>query len=229
MIFAFVYSVTDIKNDFKDLDDFQKNSEYYHLKYRIPIMLGVATVILIPLNLLKDVSKLRFSTLLGLICLTIVTIVLCIQVKWFIEEYTDEIKLNWFDISVGFDEDLHFFTGFATIFFAASAHYGAFPIYDKLANNSKRRTRKVLFRANLLNLIFFLVVGTIGYLTQPLKTPDVIINRKSLVNDKLDIVMTICRALVAILLAVKIPMNYNPLRISILNLAFGSTEITNFR
>ena len=228
MILTFIYSVTDIKNNFKDLDEF-KTSKYYGIQYRIPIMLGTAIVLILPLNLLKDVSKLRFSTLLGLICLTIVTVVMCIQVKWFIEEYTDDVKLNWYDISLGFDKELHFFTGFATIFFAASAHYGAFPIYDKLANNSKRRTRKVLFRANLLNLIFFLIVGIIGYLTQPLKTPDVIISRKSLINDKLDIVMTICRALVAILLIVKIPMNYNTLRISILNLAFGSTEITTFR
>ncbi len=128
MIFACVYSASDIKDSYNNLEEFQKKSEYYHLKYRIPIMLGVASLIILPLNLLKDVSKLRFSTLLGLICLTIVTIVICIQVKWFVSEYSSEVKVNWFDISLGFNEDLDFFTGFATIFFAASAHYGAFPV-----------------------------------------------------------------------------------------------------
>ncbi len=238
MISAFCYAVIpSLNSQYVDVTDFFDNSIFSKVWFKICLMEGIALCFLFPLNLMRDVSKLRFSTVFGLIAIFIVAIVLIIQLPLFINEYWTsdyfinhpEYHINWFNIGKAFNENLDFFSGTATIFFACAVHHGMFPVYDKLADHSKRRTRKVIFRSCLLNCVFYVIIGIVGYLTQPINTPDIIIERKSLKNDPKDILLTICRLLVAFMLIVKIPMNYNPMRLSIFNLFFGTTNITTKR
>lgn len=77
-----------------------------------------------------------------------------------------------------------------------------------------------------MDAFFYIIVGLTGYLTQPYKTPNFIIEREKIGND---IVMTIGRLLIVFLIVFKIPANYNALRISIFELFFGTHEIDNKR
>lgn len=230
---AFIYQVFYDKTDYPTLDIFLKTSIWgTELWFSIAVMFGIAAVCLLPLYLLRDISKLRFSTVLGIICLAVVTLAICIQLPQFIIQNNEDpsIVINWYDASAAFDtENFYFFRGTATIFFAFSCHFGVFPVYEKLANNNKRRTRKFIYRSVVLDSAFFILVGICGYLTQPVNTPPLVVNRNSLKGDESDILMTICRLLIFVLLCVKLPVIYNTMRISIFNLIWKTTEISSSR
>lgn len=236
LVGSFIYMIFYL-NDYPELDLFYTDSFWNRLEIKIGVMMGTALIFLMPLNLLKDISKLRFSSILGIFSLGVFVIVLCFQLKSFIDQYysyeykenDESTHINWYDASKAFGPDVLFFKATATIFFAYNCHYGAFPVYDKLADNNERRTNKVVYRSIILDTVFFLIVGICGYLTQPIKTPDLIIFRNQLFDDKKDIVMTICRIFITILLITKTPVNFNSMRLSLFNLVFKSTQITTRR
>lgn len=219
MISYFAISVFDVGHAFFD-------------KQWVKIVFMQCTTILLvlPLALQKDMSKMRFSTVLGISCLAVVSVVILSELYSYLSYNLDQpdVKINVYDITVGFTHDLKFFSGFATIFFSYSCHYGAFPVYNMLGNNNDRRIKKVLRRSIILDASFYLIVGISGYLTWPRDTPALIIERKALDGSK-DIVMSICRIFVAGMLICKIPVNYNSLRQSAFNLIFKDIEVTTRR
>lgn len=231
MIGAFVLNVNhDLHEKWKgNLTEFYNYSIWSEPWIKVGVMQGVALIAITPIALQKDMSKMRFTTIFGIGCLLIVSIVIIIQLPSYLNYYKSlpDTVINVYDLSEGFTKELKFFSGFATIFFSYSCHYGAFPVYNMLANNSPRRIKKVLRRSVILDGCFYLLIGILGYLTIPVDTPNLIITRKSI--DDSDIVMTICRLLIAIMLICKIPVNYNSLRISIFNLIYGNTEVTTKR
>lgn len=213
------------------IDPTLQESLFDRFIYRFIIMIGTS-VLIIPLNLMKDISKLRFSTIFGIFCLSLIVIVIIIQLPQFYkynqENNPEHNKINWYNILPAFNTEYHFFKATATILFAYNCHFGAFPVYDQLANNNVRRTEKVLFRSTVLDCTFFLIVGISGYITQPYNTPELIISRQGMKDSK-DYIMTFCKIAMALVLVVKIPVNYNSFRISFLNLVFKDTQITNKR
>lgn len=233
MLGAFIYEMGSFTN-YPKMEDFYKKSIWGYTWFKIVLMISTALIFLLPLNLLKDVTKLRFTSIFGIFCLLLVTLVIVIQLPSYLDHYwkvlykenDSSTHLNWTNAGTAFTSDLLFFKGAATLFYAYSCHVGIYPIYEKLVDNCKRRTRKVLLRSVLLDASFYLVVGISGYLTEPIKTHSVIIEREKIGND---IVMTICRLLIIVLLFAKIPANFNALRISVFQIIWGDTEIDNKR
>lgn len=226
--FAFQMSSDETRKEYHNkLDEFSELSIWGKLWFKLIIMNSTCCFIIIPLNLLKNISKLRFTSILGIICLLFIAGVIICQLPFYIQNYSSDVNINWADASTGFTEDLYFFKGIATLFYAYSCHYGAFPVYEKLYDNNPRRTNKVLLRSIILDASFYLIVGVTGYLTQPIKTPDLIIKRDQFGDT--DYVMTSCRLLMCLLLFAKIPANYNSMRLSIFNLIWKDTEISTVR
>lgn len=225
MIGAFVYEVG-YTDEFKTLQSFYDDSIWSYYSFRIPVMLGTATIFILPLNLLKDVTKLRFTSIFGIFSLSLVAIVIIVQLPKYIAHYDDTVKINWYDVGTGFTSDLNFFKGTATIFYAYNCHVGTYPVFDKLIDNTQKRMNKVLMRSIILDGSFYIIVGITGYLTQPINTPAFIIEREAIGKDY---IMTVARWLVVILLLAKIPANYNVLRFSLFELIFSSTEIDTKR
>jgi amino acid permease len=194
-------------------------------------MFGISILILIPLCLLKDISKMRFASLAGICIILYSIIVVTIEFPFFFYDYltTDDPqkseKINFFDISSGFTDQLLFFKGAGTIFFAYTCHVGAFPVYKTLKNNGLRRIEKVFRRSIILDTVLYVLIGVCGYLSVPYDVPALIINRTSIFKN--DAFMIIGRLGIAITLMLTLPANYNAFRLSFSEQVFGSTEITD--
>ncbi len=196
-------------------------------------MFGIGAFIILPLCLLKDISKMSFSSILGVVTLFFLVLIIVIEFPWYFSYYLnndykkddESTWINYFDIGKGFTEKLYFFRGMSTLFYAYSCHIGAFPIYKTLREKSARRIQKIYRRSILIDGFFYLIVGITGYLSMPLNTPDLIIQRKKIFNT--DIFMTIGRCAFVFTLLTKIPCNYNSFRISFSEYFLGSSEITN--
>jgi amino acid permease len=232
MIGAFVYAVGGYNSDHNDLQDFYEESFWSKYPFRFPIMYAVSIFVLIPLSLLKDLAKMTFITSLGFLTITGMVLIVLIESPWYIMEHfqnqykVDDPKthINIWDITTGFDTNLYFFTGSASIFYAYSCHYAAYPIYKSLKNRLMYRIRKVFRRSIVIDALIYIVVGVCGYLSTPIKTPDLIIDRYQLFQS--DIIMIIGKTAFIIALCAKIAAKYNSFRLSALSLFFGTSEVT---
>ena len=222
--------------DKKEYTDFSLFNEgkWSSVSLKYPIMLGLS-ILIIPLCLLKDISKMRFASMLGICSLCYTIIVIIIESPWFYSNYRNnkykkedpKTHANWFDISKGFTSELNFFTSIATVFFIFACHQGAFPVYKSLKNNNEKRINKVFFRSMCLILIIYLSVAICGFMTDPLTEEPLIIFRKSIFEN--DIFMNIAKISLALDLYLSIPANYNSFRASFFLLVFNTDKIDTWR
>ena len=205
---------------------------WYTPIFKFPLMYLICGI-LIPLCLLKDISKMRIASLFSICSLLYAIFVIIIECPWYYSDFLENKndpndpnkQVNWWDISKGFDKHLYFFRGTATVFFAFTCHVGAFPVFKTLKNNAARRINKVFQRSILLDVVLYVVVGICGSLTQPIGTPDLIINREKLLKN--DIAMIIARVLIAVNLILSTPANYNAFRLSVLEIFWKTSEVDN--
>ena len=198
------------------------------------LVLGVINVVLIPLCILKDISKMKFFSLFGIIALFYTIIVLVIESYFYWNHYLDNIYIkedesthaNWYDITKAFNGNLDFFTGFATIAFSFSCHQGALPVYRSLNPNDEKVMNKVFRRSIILDLIIYFMIYIASFLTNPLKSDDLIIFRESIFNN--DIFMNIAKIAIFLELFFLIPSNYNSFRCSLFHIIFGNENIKTF-
>jgi amino acid permease len=217
------------------MNDFFTNSFWAESEFKFPIMYGLALFVILPLCLLKDVSKMRFTSIFGICSLLCLILIIIIESPWYLKYYLDNIyhkddpstHINLWDVTSGFNSNLYFFKGTATLFYAYSCHIGAFPIYKHLQNNIMRRIQKVFSRSIFLDALFYTIVGVTGLLSVPFNPPDLIIERYSIWSS--DIFMTIGRLSFVLTLIMKIPANYNAFRLSFLEVFFKDNYVSNTR
>ena len=183
-------------------------------------------IFLLPLCLLHNASKMRYASTFGIISLFLLIIIVVVECPFYIIDYINDenIELNYFDIIPGLKGNMKLLQSIITVFYAFSCHVGAFPVLQTLHNPTEKRQKKVIRRAIYIDIISYLIIGASGYLTQPLNTPDLIIERKKLFNS--DWFMTIGEICFIITLLAKISANYNALRSCILVLL--GYETNNF-
>ena len=216
--------------EYTNMDDFAKNSFWSELSYRFPIQFGVLLFVLLPLCLLKNIGKLRFTSILGVGSMLVMYFVVFAESPMYIIDYWNHkykaddptTHLNIYNIGIGFNKELSFLKGTATLFYGFGTHYGAYPIMRVLENRSYDRLQKIFFRGILFCGTLYMMMGIIGYLSVPLDTPDLIIERYNILIP--DVCITIGRTLFISTLMFKIPANYNSLRISIMTLLFKKSE-----
>ena len=218
--------------EYKDFDQYE--SEVWDgaaLKY--PIMFGT-TILITPVCLLKDISKMRFASMFGICALIYSILVVVIESPWFLIHYLDNYKeddpsthANWFDITKGFTKELNFFTGVATVFFTFTCHPGAFPVFKTLKNHTEKRINTCFFRSIILDFIIYIFIAVTGFITAPLKPQSLVIYRESIFDN--DIFMTIAKIALALDLFLSIPANYASYRCSFFMVFFKTDKIDNFR
>ena len=200
---------------------------------KFPIMFGI-TLLISPVCLLKDISKMRFASMFGICALIYSILVVVIESPWFLIHYLDNYKeddpdthANWFDISKGFTKELNFFTGVATVFFTFTCHPGAFPVFKTLKNHTEKRINTCFFRSIILDFIIYIFIAVTGFITAPLKPQSLVIYRESIFDN--DIFMTIAKIALALDLFLSIPANYASYRSSFFLVFFKTDKIDNFR
>lgn len=197
-------------------------------------MCSTALFIILPLNLLKEINKLRFTSILGVFSLIVLLVILIVQLPSYLsfywksvyKQFDDSTHINWFDISSGFDKNMFFFKATASMFYSFCCHLGAFPVYQKIINRTDKRTEKVFMRSILLDASVYALIGICGYLTQVKDTPEMIIERETL-EGSTDIAMSIGRLLVVIMFLTKVPATYTCMRISVFSLLWDTEEISD--
>ena len=216
---------------FISVDDFVSNSFWNKLWIKFVVCYGIMILFLLPLCLLHNASKMRYASTFGIISLFLLIIIVVAECPFYIIDHinNDKFELNYFDILSGIKGDMKLLQSIVTVFYAFSCHVGAFPVLQTLHNPIERRQKKVIRRAIYIDIISYLIIGASGYLTQPLKTPDLIIERDKLFNS--DWIMTIGEICFILTLLAKISANYNALRSCILVLlgydSYNFSKITN--
>ena len=94
----------------------------------------------------------------------------------------------------------------------------------KQLKKEQKKINKIFYISSIIDCIIYILIGILDYLTQPIDTPDLIIERKSVF--KKDYFMIIGRILLTLTLLGKIAPNYNAVR-SILLSSFGY-DINNY-
>ena len=195
-------------------------------------VLGAINLLLVVLCLVKDIGRMKFFSLFGIIALFYTIIVLVIQSPFYWKHYLKNVyqkndkstHANWIDISKAFNNNLDFFTGFATIVFSFSNHQGALPVYRSLKpNNEQPVMNKVFRRSIILDLIIYFLIYIASFLTSPLISEDLIIFRESIFKN--DIFMNLAKISIFLELFFLIPSNYNSFRCSLFHILFGNENI----
>jgi amino acid permease len=168
----------------------------------------------------------RYASTFGIISLFFLIFIVVVECPFYIKKniIDEKQEINYFDFLSGLKGDMKLLKSIITVFYAFSCHVGAFPILQTLYNPTEKRTKKVLRRAFTIDIICYLIIGASGYLTQPINSPDIIIERNKIFeSDWLMIIGEIC---FIITLLAKIGVNYNALRSCILVLL--SYDTSNF-
>ena len=229
-----VYTLGGFSEQYENIHLFLENSFWNYSWVKLLVMYGLTCFIIMPLCLLKDVSKLRIGSLMGVLTLIFLIVMILIQcpdyIKYYWEYTYDEndpsTHLNIFNLSSSFDSNLFFLQGTATMFFSYTSHLGAFPIFGSLTNNNNRRVNKVILRTILLDSFFFLIIAIFGYLTWPINTPSLIIERDN-IQGETDIFMSLGKLGLIIIIIMKLPVSFNAFRTSFYEMVLGDSNITN--
>ena len=202
-------------HSYKNIEDSTEKPIWDKFWVRIVVCYGIA-IILFPLCQLKDVSKMRYASTFGMISLFILLFIIIIQCPSYINKniIKEKTPLNYYDILPGLKGNMKLLQSIVTLFYAYACHVGAFPVFESLYRPTRKRVRKLLNRAIAIDIICYLIIGVAGYLTQPDKTPDLIIERNN-IKDR-DWLMSLGNLFFMFALIAKIWLNYNAQRSSIL-------------
>ena len=216
-------------DDYEDFSAYHEKfwSQQYYLKF--PIMFGI-TILVIPLCLLKDISKMRIPSLIGVMALIYSILVIIVESFFYLinENLPSGEPMNWYDIRPAFswDDGLPIFGGISTVFYLYSCHAGAFPVYKALRNNTTRRIKKVFRRSIMLDICIYFTVAAASFITSPFKPPELILYRKNLSGFDPDYFILIAKFGIIFNLFFSTPANYAGLRLSVFELVWGNTNIT---
>ena len=117
--------------------------------------------IVFPLSLLKNMSSLRFTSVLGFVCICYIS--LLVFVEYFI--VTTDIPANWGRANVFQVSIRGIFGSFPLIIFSFLYQPNIPAIYTELKHKSLQRMDKVLVLATIISVSIYVLVGIFGYVT----------------------------------------------------------------
>ena len=237
VIGAVVYDIMDIlgkmdKNEYPNYVKYKENYWSENLYLKFGIMAGVALLVY-PLCLFKDISKMRIPSLIGVLALVYSILVVIIESFFYLfnENWNLIGEMNWIDLTKAFslDSGVPFFGGLATVFYIYSCHAGAFPVYKTLRNNTTRRIKKVFWRSIILDICVYFTIAAASFITSPIEPPELILYRPNLSGFSPDYFILIAKIGIIFNLFFSTPANYAGFRLSFFELLFGNSNITNCR
>ena len=212
---------------YETAESFKKDSfwDEWYIKYLLPYLSSI--IIVYPMCLIKDVSKLRIISLIGVVNIIFLIFIVLFQSKDYITKENLKNNINYIDIRKGFQDKFDALNFISTIFYASCFHIGCVPVINTLKNNVRRRIYKSIRRTILMDIVLYLAIAIVGYLSYPINTPSLIIQRPTLKKREPDILMSIGKLGLVFTFFTKLPNTYSSLRITLFDKLFDTTEITN--
>ena len=208
-----LYGIYFYKNH-KTLQEFLNDSFWNEWYIKILLPYASSIIIVYPMCLIKDVSKLRIISLIGVINIIGLIVIIIYQSKDYINKDNIDNNINYFDIKKGFQGEFDTLNFISCIFYASCFHIGCVPVINTLTNNVQRRIEKAIRRTILIDVFFYLVIAIVGYLSCPVDTPSLIIQRPTLKPHDSDIIMGIGKIGFVFTFFTKLPNTYSSLRIN---------------
>lgn len=212
--------------------EFFEKSFWSHQLTKCLVIYSFGLIIIITLFAFKEIHKIRIPSLIGLFAVFCVILIVVGQAYDYIKFYWNEIykendpktHMNIADISSGFDDNYFFFRTFASLFFGYNYHVGLISIVSTLKKNDIPRKVKIMRRSMISYTTIFLLFGTIGYLSAPINTPDLMIFRYKIYSS--DWLIDIGRVFIIISYIMKMPIMYHVYQTSVNSLIFDDPEYT---
>ena len=185
---------------YEKYDDF-KSDVWSKAKYKYSVV-AVITVILFPICIIRDYTRLQFTGFIGVGCTAFCILVVVIQCNEYYNHYRDYVYIseddsthpNYIDIRDGFTNKLEFFKSFANLFFAYTLHNGVLSVYADFENSEKGF--KNFSHSVYLGMLVVSGIHTIAiivcFLTEPINPEDLIIFRRP-IHSGYDVLMSIAK------------------------------------
>lgn len=128
--------------------------------YKTVQAIATCALIVFPLSLTPKMSGLRYISMLSVGSMVYIIIVLIAEFPMYIDYYYkfDTLSINYFNF------DFKFFNCIGVIYFAYTNQSQLLPIFKELANPSKPRITKVIWRSAWIVGFFYITVPIFGYL-----------------------------------------------------------------
>ena len=201
---------------YANIEEFVAESFWSRQNIKFLVCYSITIVVLFPLCTLKTISHMRYYSTFGILSLFLLVIIVIIEMPFFYQHNVIEEgqKINYMDLKPGFGKDMQFLRAISTIIYAFACHVGVYPVLNSLHNPTRKRVQQVFWRATILDVVCYFIIGYSGYLTQPKNTPDLILERNKIFKS--DIFMTIGQMFFIFTLVTKVSANYNGLRTTLL-------------
>ena len=211
---------------YENMEKFAKKSFWGRKKIKIIVCYLITFTIVFPLCLIKTISKMRYSSAIGVIALFLMILIILIQFPSFYYHNIHQRRhnINFLNLKYGFDKNMHFFQAVSNIIYTFECHAGLFPVLSSMHAPTKKRVKKVIKNSILINVISCIIIALSGYLSQPFDTPELIIDRHAIFKH--DFLIATGYLFFICTLVTKIGANYNGFRITILNLL--NYDIVNY-
>jgi len=178
-------------------------------------LMFIATATLIfPLALLKQLSSLRFTAILGF-CATLY--LLSAMFYRVAEQFQFVGGMEVIQNVEMAQINLNFFVAAPIVFYAFSSHVNIFSISNELRNPTPQRIDTVILGNVLLAMLVYGMIGLCGYLTFLDETDDNVINN----YDTYDIPIQVGSFLLTMAVILNVPLNTHPLRVTVDWMVFG--------
>ena len=114
------------------VEEFAEKSFWSIFSYKFIICYLIAAIVLSPLCLLKNISKMRYASMFGIFSLFFLTFIVVIECPFYIKYnfFDNKTKINSIDAISGFKSDMKILQTISTLFYAFSCHVGVFPVLN---------------------------------------------------------------------------------------------------
>ena len=165
--------------------------------------IALAAVLMVPMMLPYDLSRLKFLQPVSIMALLYMAIVVALKCP---SSFAHDVDHHGFGQIRLVTVTPHFFEAFSLCVFAFNCHLNVVPIADQLVRPTVERTKRISARVNIFQWLFYSVIGVTGYLSFLDDTSSDILTNYS----PQDYFVAAGRCFLTLTMMVAIPANLNP-------------------
>lgn len=192
------------------------------LAQRWVLMTISCVTIMLPLSLLKDISSLQFSSILGVLSIFFLVIAVCIRSIMHTSAHGLPEGISW---TINLTHGPNFMLSVPIVMFAFTCQVNVFSIYTELQRPCIRRMNKVVDRATIVSFLVYLVIGVVAYIAFGPSLVEPQYKGNILLSFPLsDTLIAVSRAAITFTVSVAFPLNIFPCRFTIDMMFFAYSQ-----